>query len=69
MTRQEAFEKWCAQEDISPAEFRREVWDASRSALLEEIKADGIQVWMRCPKSFDDETKIPLYRLPDEGEV
>jgi hypothetical protein len=65
-TSREAFEKWCEQENISTMEVRWEVWQASRAALIAEIKAT-------C-KAGELPEGHPFYRLPDtmtrhEGEV
>jgi hypothetical protein len=64
MTSQEAFEKAYNNDTIevcgnSRKEIAWSAWQASRAALLEEIKAGG---WI--PYGGDKH-----YRLPDEGEV
>jgi hypothetical protein len=76
-TSREAFERWCRSQGYSNQPSTCwEAWQASRAALLEEIKAGGAVAWIDregdvmpmpviehwCPPHYE------LYRLP-EGEV
>ena len=65
MTSREAFEKWWDSNDPieTPHTYRNweagcwASWQASRAALIEEIKAGYFVTWYEAE---------PLYRLPDE---
>jgi hypothetical protein len=61
-TCREAFEKWWDKHFFGkPNIIGWAAWQASRAALLEEIKAGGAAAWIDNP----DGSGYPLYRLPE----